>query len=60
MGNSAAKGKGYPVPPGGSDWKGDKVDGSFGSKELDRASRLPVVDVYSIDVRASRQLVYLL
>lgn len=54
MGNVSQKGKTSDLADGIDDWKGDKVDGSLGSRDAEEASKQPIIDIYSVSVRLFR------
>lgn len=51
MGNTSTKGKAGELNGGIDDWKGDKAEGSVGSKDAEEASKLPTLEVSSLHVR---------
>ena len=51
MGNGSAKGRNNELAGGTDDWKGDKAEGSFGSKDAEEASKLPPLTVATVKVR---------
>ena len=51
MGNSSNKGKGPDFAEDKNAWKGDKIERSVNSKDVEETSQLPPLDIYSIEVR---------